>query len=134
MTVRKGFTLIELLVLLAILAILFSLIFGSVGGCNSGYYKEKNSGVFQCVKTYTLPVGKSSSTKRVDLRSENGSIETMCVDDDSVIGLYNSTAIYAQFEQGKWFNVTYVGIRREGHFELFPVVTSASPISNQAER
>ena len=125
---RRAFTLVELLVIIAIIGILAVMICGGVGGCNSGYYKQSQTGVYQCVKTYTVAAGKNKSTKRVDLRSANGSIETMCVDDDAWAGQYNSATIYAQFEQGKWFSVSSIGFRREGVFALFPLVTSASQV------
>jgi len=59
---------------LVIVVIIGSLVFGGGGGC-SGYYKQKNTGVYQCVKTYTVTSGGSESTstsKRVDLRPKGG--------------------------------------------------------------
>ena len=111
---RKAFTLIELLVVVAIIAILFMMICAGAGGCSmgTGYYSQKQTGVFQCVKTYTVNVDESSSSKRVDLRPQSGgSVETMRCDDDFMAGIYNSATIYAQFEAGKWYSVPSIGFR-----------------------
>lgn len=125
---RKGFTLIELLVVFCIIGVFVALIFGAVGGCRSGgYYSTEQTGVFQCVKTYTYTTGGEGvdTSKRVDMRPEGGgSVETFVCDDDMIIGVYNSARLYAQFEAGKWYRVTTVGTRREGWYSYYPTVTA----------
>ena len=124
---RKGFTLIELVVVLAIILILAALMFGGSGGCASGYYKQKSTGVYQCVKTYTVNKSETQTHKRVDLRSQNGgAVETFVCDDDVWAGVTNSATLYAQFEPGKWYSVSSVGYRQEGIYALFPQIVSVS--------
>ena len=127
---RKAVTIIEVVVCIAILLIFCSLVFGRAG-C-TGYYEKTGTGVYQCVKTYTVVDGGGDSTKthkRVDLRPQNGGlVETMNVDDDFMMGQYNSATIYAQLEQGKWYSVDYTGYRREGVFSFFPNVTKVTPV------
>lgn len=132
---RKGFTLAELMVVLVIVLIFGMLIFGR-GGC-TGYYKQTQTGIYKCVKTYTVTTGGSDSTstsKRVDLRPQSGGqVETMRVDDDIFVGQYNSATIYAQFEPGKWYSVTSTGFRQEGMIHFFPLVTNVSPVPDPTQ-
>lgn len=130
---RQAFTLVELLVVIAILAILVVIICGGMGlflakdpSTGKSYYSTTGTGVFQCVKTYTVVDGENSTSKRVDLRPQGESVETMTCDDDFRGGIYNSASIYAQFEDGKWYNVSYIGFRKEGWYSFFPLVTSVT--------
>lgn len=125
---RKGFTVIELVVVVMIVLILAMMIVGK-SGC-TGYYSQTQTGVYQCVKTYTT-MSEGESSKRVDLRpSGGGMVQTMRVDDDVIMGQYNSATIYAQFEQGKWYNITATGFRQEGMMSLFPNITDAQPTTD----
>jgi prepilin-type N-terminal cleavage/methylation domain-containing protein len=137
---RKGFTLIELLIVIAILGILAALICGGLGaGCSAKdpvtgqkYYDMEDTGVFQCVKAYPFTSGGSGDTsattsKRVDLRpAEGGITQTMLCDDDWWADIRNSATLYAQFEERKWYSVTYIGFRREGYWSRFPTVKAVS--------
>ena len=124
---RKGFTVIELIVVVMIVLILASMIF-SKAGCTA-YYSQGQTGVYQCVKTYVMTMSEGESSKRVDLRpSHGGMVETMRVDDDVMMGQYNSATIYAQLEPGKWYNVTATGFRREGVMPLFPNITNVAEV------
>ena len=133
---RRGFTLIELILVIFIIVVMILVcagIFG--GGCRifdakdpvtgTGYYDLQNTGVFQCVKSYET--GGDSSSKRVDLKpAEGGNNVTMCCDDSWRAGVNNSASIYAQFENEKWYSVTYIGFRREGWNSRFPLVVSVA--------
>lgn len=122
---RKAFTLIELLIVIAIIVILGILIFGGTGGCSNS--NIKTTGVFQCVKTYTVNINDATS-KRVDLRPQNGgSVQTMVCDDNAYCGIYASATVYAQFEAGKWYSVESTGERNEA-WSRFPYITSVSSI------
>jgi len=130
---RQAFTLVELLVVLVILAILATFVCGGVGlffakdpATGQSYYSTSGNGVFQCVKTYTVADGESTTSKRVDLRSDGGSVETMACDDDFRGGIHDSATHYAQFEDGKWYSVSYIGFRKEGWHSFFPLVTSVT--------
>jgi prepilin-type N-terminal cleavage/methylation domain-containing protein len=131
---RQAFTLVELLIVVAILVILVVMIAGGVGlffakdpATGKSYYNTTGTGVYQCVKTYTVADGESTTSKRVDLRSsDGGSVETMACDDDFRGGIHNSASTYAQFEDGRWYNVSYIGFRKEGWHSFFPLVTSVS--------
>lgn len=126
---RSGMTLIEVLVIVAILAILVALCFAAGGGCQSYSKDTQKTGTYVCVKTYTVASGESSTSKRVDLRPiEGGNAVTFECDDSWRADVYNSATLYAQFEAGKTYTVTTVGRRREGHFALFPLVTSVSEL------
>lgn len=130
---RNGFTLVELLVVVAIIAIVAFLIIGGIKGCSGGssYYSTQNTGVFHCVKTYTFTTGGETSTtsKRVDLKPEAGGMTiTLVCDDDWQAGISNSATLFAQFEEGKWYKVTYVGFRREGWYSYFPTVKSVQEV------
>lgn len=128
MAKRKGATVVEVVVFVMIGIIVASLVVRKVG---CAYYDTQGSGVYQCVKTYTVlsKTDTPETEKRVDLRPKNGGqVETMTVDDNFIIGQYNSATLYAQFEPGKWYNVEYIGYRREGIFTLFPLVTNVSLI------
>jgi prepilin-type N-terminal cleavage/methylation domain-containing protein len=133
---RRGYTLVELVVTIAILVVLAALLSTSLGGCNgSGYYKQTGTNVYKCVKTYTMTSGgeTTSTSKRVDLKPKGGGmVETMKCDDDGWIGIYNSATIYAQFEAGKWYSVSYTGYRDE-RFSIFPVVTSVSEVPDPTQ-
>ena len=120
---KKAFTIIELVICLAITVIAMTMIVSGLGGCS--YYKQSQNANYQCIKTYTL-----KSTKRVDLKSENGMITTMRVDDNAIAGVYNSDTIYAQFQSEKWYNVSSVGYREEGITPKFPLIISAVEISD----
>lgn len=120
---KKAFTIIELVICLAITVIAMTMIVSGLGGCS--YYKQSQNANYQCIKTYTL-----KSTKRVDLKSENGMITTMRVDDNAIAGVYNSDTIYAQFQSEKWYNVSSVGYREEGINSKFPLIISAMEISD----
>lgn len=129
-TKRSGFTLVELLVLLAIIAILIALIapvFHNVSNPST-----VRTGNFQCVKTYVLNVGKSTHYKRVDLRPQNGkTVITVNCEDSWNNNISDSTTMFAQFEQGRWYNVTTIGEHTEGFSEdNFPLVKSVTEISD----
>lgn len=128
---RNGLTLIELIVVVAILAILCGVLFVGLGGTN--YYRQANSGTYECVKTYTYTSGSSDSAstqKRVDLRPVGGGpVETVICDDSVWAGVSNSATLYAQFEAGKTYDVTTVGYRREGFVSVFPTVTSVRQVA-----
>lgn len=127
---RKGFTLVELLVVLAILGILLGLVTASMGGCRGAtYYTQTNSGVYQCVKTYTVNAGENATSKRVDLRpKDGGTVQTFTVDDNFYVGVRNSATLYAQFEPGRWYTVDTVGSRQEGYYSFFPAVKSVMEV------
>jgi len=138
---KNGFTLVELLVVIAILAILVIMAIGVcgglIGGCakdpttGNGYYDTENTVVFRCVKTYTVADGESTTSKRVDLKREGGGgVETMTCDDNFMAGISNSATVYAQFEPDKWYEVTYIGFRKEGYYSYFPMVKATREIDD----
>lgn len=120
---KKAFTIVELLVCVIIALIAIAIIASGLRGCR--YYKQSQNGNYQCIKTYVL-----KNTKRVDLKSENGMITTMQVDDNAIAGVYNSDTIYAQFQNEKWYNISSVGYREEGIDPKFPLIISAMEISD----
>ena len=131
---RNGLTLIELLILVAIVAVLVGLVLNS-GVVGTSYYKQTQSGTYECVKTYTYTGGSSDSQttqKRVDLRPVGGGpVETVICDDSVWAGVSNSATLFAQFEAGKTYDVTTVGYRREGFWSAFPTVTSVRQVPAQ---
>ena len=129
---RRGFTLIELLIVLAIIAILGSIMIGAVGGCNR--YKQTQTGTYRCIKAYTVTTGTEDSTstsKRIDLKPVNGGpTETFNCDDSFMAGVHNSATRYAQFEPGKYYEVVSAGYRQEGWISYFPLVTSVHEVDD----
>ena len=133
---KKGFTLVELLVVIAILGILAALLLPMVGGCGAmkGYYSQHNTGVYRCVKTYTVPIGEGDFSKRVDLEPQSGGpVETMTCDDDFPAGISNSATIYGQFEAGNWYSVESIGYRQEGWISYFPLVKTVNKVPDPTQ-
>jgi len=136
---RKGFTLVELLVVIAILFILGALLFGAFfKGCaitgpnGENYYDTTNTGVFRCVKTYTHVSGggetSTTTSKRIDLKpKQGGPVVTMECNDDWNADIRNSATLFAQFEAGNWYEVTYIGFRDE-YWSYFPLVKSVRQV------
>ncbi len=142
---RKAYTLIELIVVIAILAILTALIWPMIGRSgqsdqNQQSNQNQQTGVYQCVKTYVVNTGGGNDTsvrtfKRVDLRAQDGSIDTMECNDDFWEGITDSDYRYSQFESGKWYSITSIGIRQHGGMPLFPNITEVHRVSDPpAER
>ncbi len=128
---RKGFTVTELLVVVAIIVILGALLMGGVQGCANN--SPELTGVYQCVKTYTITSGGGDSTstsKRVDVRPMDGGMATTFLCNDSWTNdIQNSATMYAQFEPGKWYQITTLGIRKEGIWNpLFPKIKAVVEI------
>jgi len=109
---------------------------GCVGGCSKGpdgksFYKSEDTDVFRCVKTYTTNVDESSTSKRVDLEREGSiTVETMICDDGFRSGIRNSATLYAQFQPDKWYEVTYIGFRKEGYISYFPMVKAVREVED----
>lgn len=127
---RAGFTILELVGVMMIFIVMGLIVVSSMNGC--GYYKQNQTGVYQCVKTYTYTVRDGKSHKRVDLRPVGGGeVMPMNCDDDMFVGQWNSGSLYAQFEAGHWYRVDSVGYRSEGfghsRFPLIIGVTECDP-------
>ncbi len=127
--------------ILFVVVILGALIgFITIGGCKgcNGYYSQGGSGTYECIKLYVFTSGDSEHTrtsKRVDLRPENGgSIQTFVCDDDWRIGQFNSATLYAQLEPNKWYKVNYKGYRREGWIHWFPNITYVKEVELKVEQ
>ena len=136
---RKGVTLVELLIAVLIIVILGAMIVGAVGGCRAkgptgqSFYDTETTSVFRCVKTYTSVSGggetSTTTSKRVDLKPEGGGPTiTICCDDDWQAGIDNSATLFAQFEQGGWYEIEYIGFRKEGYYSYFPLVKSVREV------
>jgi prepilin-type N-terminal cleavage/methylation domain-containing protein len=128
---RSAFTIVELLVVLSVIAIMIALIYSAIRD-NSGSTQQNqnqitNVGIYQCVKTYIV-VERSDSSKRIDLRSKNGSIDTMKCDDNPWTNQLDSDSVFAQFENGKWFSVKSTGVRTKGRNPDFPNVIEVEPV------
>ncbi len=128
---RSGLKLVELLVCVAVIGILVALSF-TVIGCNRNDYSIKNTGVFRCVKAYPHTTGTEDSTstsKRVDLKpAKGGATVTMECNDSRRADIWNSAQLYAQFEKGKWYKVTYLGTRKTGRYSYFPLVSAVEEV------
>jgi len=134
---KRGFTLIELLVVITIIAILVSILVSTLQGCvgdpitGKNFYSIEKTEIFRCVKTYTSVSGSGESaaktSKRVDLKpASGGMVITMECNDDFWAGVNNSATVFAQFENGRWYEVDYVGFRRESSWRSrFPLIKSA---------
>lgn len=135
---RKAVTLIELLIVIAIIAIMAAIIFPLFKTTNSG--NNTQTGVYQCIKTYVVNTGGQNNTsietfKRVDLRAQDGSIDTMECNDDFWQDVIDSDYRYSQFESGKWYSITSIGIRQRGSYPLFPNITDVQRVPDPpAER
>lgn len=136
---KKAFTLVELLLVIAVISVLLVIAVGGcgalVGGCSKGpdgksFYKSENTDVFRCVKTYTVNVGESETSKRVDVDRGSGQIETMICDDGFRSGIHNSATLYAQFQADKWYEVTSIGFRKEGYISYFPMVKAVREVED----
>lgn len=96
------------------------------------FHQYSGNSVYECVKVYTYQQvnGDNFIThKRVDLRPKNGgSVETFNCDDSIVVGIYNSATFYAQFQPGRYYQVEYIGYRREGLFPMFPMISSVKEV------
>lgn len=96
-------------------------------------YQEIHTGVFRCVKTYTVTTGSGKyieTSKRVDLKPESGATETMRCDDALTLGQFNSGNLYANFEAGKWYRITARG-PRNNLMSMFPNITEAVEIEHK---
>lgn len=125
---RKAFTLIELLIAIAIIAVLIAMIFPIFKGKTGNQAGVSQTGVYQCIKTYVVNTGGEydagvETFKRVDLRAQDGSIDTMECNDDYWQSITDSDLRYSQFESGKWYSITSIGIRKHGADPFFPNIT-----------
>jgi prepilin-type N-terminal cleavage/methylation domain-containing protein len=132
---RVGWTLVESLVVLAILAVVFSLI---IGGCNStmtGYDQHFDAEVirkYEVVKTTGDPP-QSQTVYRLDVRRRNNKeIETVENFDNWWRGKRNSATVHANVAEGKWYKFHTAGQRSEW-WSWFPNVLTAQEIQSPTE-
>ncbi len=138
---------IELLIAMALIAALIvAIIIGQSGNQSN---QNQQTGVYQCVKIYVVNDGSNKTNfekvmefvvpsslpvvTHIDLRSQDGSLETMECNDDFWEGITDSDSrCYFQFESGKWYSITSIGIRQHGNV---PNITEVHRVSDPpAER
>lgn len=132
---RRNINLLELVIILVVVIGGGAIVLPMMGGGCRGvdYYSYRSSGLYRCVKCYS----PAPNLLYVDLRKGDDSpIETFRCEHNVRAGIIDPNTLFTKFEPDRWYEVEYVGHRKESGVVLpgyYPIIASVREIPKGTE-